>query len=621
VVNPEFHRLLESARGGLRVGSRDEAERLLSDFPPIRPSNSREVLELAALAAEAGGQDVAIALVEQVLQLEPNNPQAIVSIARLLMRTERKAEASQFAEKAVVMSSGHPKMLMLLSETLFREQKFEESLEALERRLARMPDDVPSLYAKARLLEELARQGEAVDAYRRATTLAPNPEGLLRLGNVCLTLGLLDESIDACRRSLEMRPDNGIAHLTLAKAYAEAGRLAEAEPLWVKARTLGLDEERVRYARGAALLQIGEFEEAADEIKSAIQINPEVPKLFGALFMTGRVEESERPFVEMAARLAEKPDLPDRDRIELLYGLGKACDNLGEYENAIRWFDEANALMRRVRFNGKQFNREEFSRGIDARIKVFTPELLGRAPEVGFPSTLPIVIAGEMRSGTTLLEQILTCHPQVGGAGEQTYWPAKERILIDAVRARLRAPAFAQLGREYCAVLESAAPGYPRVAEKNPANALAFGTLHMGLPNAKIIHTRRHPVDTALSVWMTEMHTDAPFAYDREAIVYAFQEADRLMEHWRTVLPAGRFMAVDYEDLISEPERVTRQIVEFLELEWSEACLHPELNRRTVRTPSLWQVRQPLYKTSLARWKNYEPWLGSFRGLMPKEDL
>jgi hypothetical protein len=143
------------------------------------------------------------------------------------------------------------------------------------------------------------------------------------------------------------------------------------------------------------------------------------------------------------------------------------------------------------------------------------------------------------------------------------------------------------------------------------------GLLHLAFPNARIIHTIRHPVDTALSIWMTQMQTVAPFVCDRDNIVFAYREYERLARHWRSVMPADRYLEIRYEDLVLDSERVTRQMVDFCGLGWDEACLHPEDNLRAVRTPSFWQVRQPLYTTSIDRWRNYEPWLGSFRDLLP----
>jgi len=143
--------------------------------------------------------------------------------------------------------------------------------------------------------------------------------------------------------------------------------------------------------------------------------------------------------------------------------------------------------------------------------------------------------------------------------------------------------------------------------------------MHLAFPNMRIIHTRRNAIDTALSIWMTPMSTRAEFVSDRENIVFAYKEYLRLVKHFREILPEDRFLDLRYEDLVSQPDSQVRRLVGFCGLEWDESCLHPELNTRRIKTPSFWQVRQPIYKSSTDRWRKYEPWLGVFEELADVE--
>jgi hypothetical protein len=140
--------------------------------------------------------------------------------------------------------------------------------------------------------------------------------------------------------------------------------------------------------------------------------------------------------------------------------------------------------------------------------------------------------------------------------------------------------------------------------------------IHTLFPSSRIICTKRSAVDTALSIWMTPMQTAASFVHDRSAIVFAYKECLRLMDHWRNAMPDDRYLEVNYETLTEHPEVETRKMLDFCGLKWDAACLHPELNSRPVRTPSFWQVRQPVYRSSIDRWKRYEPWLGPFEELV-----
>ncbi len=155
------------------------------------------------------------------------------------------------------------------------------------------------------------------------------------------------------------------------------------------------------------------------------------------------------------------------------------------------------------------------------------------------------------------------------------------------------------------------------MVDKMPANYTGLGIIHLALPKARIVHIRRNPIDTCLSIYVTPNRAHPEFAHDRDNIVTAYREYERVMEHWKSVLPNGSVMDVEYEELVCNPEPVTRALIGFCGLPWSDACLMPHENLRTVVTPSVWQVRQPIYKTSMDRWRKFEPWLGAFRELEP----
>ena len=224
-----------------------------------------------------------------------------------------------------------------------------------------------------------------------------------------------------------------------------------------------------------------------------------------------------------------------------------------------------------------------------------------------------------LRSGTSLTEQILSSHPEVGGAGEQLFWSRNwERTLradgsFDLAAAR-------GLGQEYLDHLHSLAPGAAAVTDKMPGNYMFLGLIHQALPDARIVHVRRSPIDTCVSIWATPNHMPQEGGNHKGNTVYVYRQYQRLMDHWRKVLPSERFFELDYERLVEDPEPVIRALLEFCGLEWNEACLRPQENKRAVVTPSAWQVRQPFYRTSVERWRKFEPWLGEFAELMERVD-
>jgi len=253
---------------------------------------------------------------------------------------------------------------------------------------------------------------------------------------------------------------------------------------------------------------------------------------------------------------------------------------------------------------------------VDQMISVLDQEQFKEGAPSPSDSEVPVVVVGMMRSGTTLVEQILSSHADVLPAGEQRFWALNWQRAFAGENGGFLPRRAAQVGREYLGKLVTMYPDAPRITDKMPGNYLVAGLIHFALPNARIIHMRRHPVDTCISIYGTFNRAHVEFAHNRENIVFAYQQYQRLMDHWRSVLPPSRFLEVDYEQLVSDRLDVARELVKFLGLEWDEAVLHHEKNVHAVSTPSAWQVRQPVYTSSVERWRRFEPWLGAFAELL-----
>ena len=290
--------------------------------------------------------------------------------------------------------------------------------------------------------------------------------------------------------------------------------------------------------------------------------------------------------------------------------LGKVHDDLGDYAEAAPHFEAAN----RIDHVSRKLDCVALARRIDRLIAASPPGFLERRSDFALPDETPILIVGMPRSGTTLVEQILSSHPAVAGGGELTYWGDVGRLLLDDDE---RAEVARRLAAEYLALLRSISPDAPRVTDKLPFNYERLGLIRQVLPRAFVVHCRRHPVDTCWSIFTTYFGSRLA---DRGDLVFFYRQYERIMAHWQTVLPAERYFEIDYEALVADPEPLTRRLVAFCGLEWHEACLVPHHNRRPVTTASLWQVRQPIYRGSLARWRRYEPWLGELRELLPLGD-
>jgi hypothetical protein len=312
---------------------------------------------------------------------------------------------------------------------------------------------------------------------------------------------------------------------------------------------------------------------------------------------------------------AEAAAAPLENQLDLQFTLGKAHMDTGDAEKAFAHLDAGNRMKHAtlaydVREDAAQF--AEIARSFGAG-------RLDRFSEGGDLSDRPIFIVGMPRSGTTLVEQILASHPQVHGAGELT---ALEEIVIDRLGPSLSPIARAQrmaaltqddlaaMGAAYVAKVAAMAPEGLRVTDKMPANFRLAGLIRLMLPNARIIHCRRDPVDTCLSCYARKFSRGQPFAYDLRDLGLYYRAYEALMAHWRDLLPPERFAEVVYEEVVGDLEAQARRLIAFCGLEWDDACLTFHQTRRQVRTASVNQVRQPLYRTSIARWRAYERHLG-----------
>jgi hypothetical protein len=220
-----------------------------------------------------------------------------------------------------------------------------------------------------------------------------------------------------------------------------------------------------------------------------------------------------------------------------------------------------------------------------------------------------------MRSGTTLVEQILSNHPEVAAGGELKFWLRHYGDAVDLRNETFDLPRCAEILAAYLDELSDIGPLCRLVTDKLPDNYRHLGLLNMLFPNARIIHCSRNPIDTCLSIYSQPFQQAPAYAHDKDDLAFAYREYMRFMDHWVATIPQDRIMTVSYERLVQDQEAMTRQILGFCDLEWHDACMSPESNRRPIHTSSHWQARQPVYRSSVERWRNYEPWLGALRDL------
>jgi tetratricopeptide (TPR) repeat protein len=363
-------------------------------------------------------------------------------------------------------------------------------------------------------------------------------------------------------------------------------------------------------------LEYGDFAEAEKQCQKVLRIKAdsmEARLLLAKVRKTTAGDDNVAALLAMekASQLGKSP-MPYDEAVSLHFALGNCFADLGDYDQAFRHYLQGCKLKRAT----LKYEAGQMTRYFDSIMRVFDRDTLARLQGAGDPSSVPIFVLGMPRSGTTLTEQIIASHPLVHGAGElpDLLAIAKREIAGTGARFPDNIPTLDQstLGAwaaEYVAGLCRRAPDAVHVTDKMPGNFMALGLIHLMLPNAKIIHVNRNPVDTCLSCFTKLFSHGHAYSYDLAELGRFYSDYARLMAHWRQVLPEGAFLEIRYEDLVTEYEAQARRLITYCGLEWNDACLKSHENKRSVRTASVMQVRQPIYTSSVERWRKYEPYL------------
>jgi tetratricopeptide (TPR) repeat protein len=546
----------------------------------------------------------------------PQQVARLLALATKLLGVGRPADAIEPLREAALLQPSNPIIQHDLGLACLEVGRIPDAIAALQRAVASNPRYADAYFRLGVALEKLGNIGGAIVAYDRATEFLPSlTEAWFRAGALVYTLGHRDEAIGCFRRAAATGGKTSFGRLGKARALLTEDRNQEAEQ--VLRRTLALDPKNAMAhdLLGNLLSEFGHFDEARECFQRAIAIAPLLAGCYYDLVRCRPVTSDDDGLLQQMEAALATPGLEAAQGVRLHLALGKAADDLADYALAMQHFDAADAVRR----GSLSFDSAAFAIEIEHLIARCTPEWIARAPELGSCDATPVLILGMPRSGTTLVEQIVSNHPEVGAGGELHFWNERGAAWHRSGAPGTEMPFLAKAAADYLGVLRAIAPTAARVTDKMPFNFLWAGLIHVAFPRAIIIHCRRAAVDTALSIHQTHFHPSLAFPTGGAELVMYFRSYRRLIEHWRSVLPADRFIEVDYEELTRAPEPVIRRIIAACGLTWHDACLRPECNTRAVRTPSKWQARQPIYRNSVARWRRYEPWLGPLRALIDDE--
>lgn len=554
-----------------------EGIRLCGEAPLLRTT-------LGALLLELGQVDEALVHCQEAVRLRPDQAEAHVNLGNVLLVLGQLGDARAHLQKAMQLE---PRLALPYSQLgliLQSEGRLAEAVVFFGEAIRREPNNPKFHTQQAHLLYELDRQEEAKERYREIVAHRPDcVEAHNSLGYILQDQGQFKEAEAHYRAALQAKPDAADVHLNLGMLLAEAGDVEQATVSW----------------------------------KESLRHEPNHPEALSAMALTLR-ERLPPELVGACERVVAHPRVPGKRKAVLQYGLAQVMDARGQSARAAELARQANAFFKEeAQRLGQQYDPAEHRSYVDRIIRAYSPAHFARVHGWGINSDLPIFVLGLPRSGTSLIEQILASHPQVFGAGELNTMRdlyrdiptvvGKQAPGIDCI-GDLTQPQVRALAERYLSELRRLNDRARFIVDKMPDNYLMIGLIATLLPAARIIHVRRDERDVGLSCWMT-LFKHIRWACDLEHIGHRIREYQRLMAHWRTVLP-GRLLEIDYEDVVNDLEPAARRLLAWCDLPWDDSCLAFHRTKRTVRTASMTQVREPLYRRSLKRWERYRPYLG-----------
>lgn len=557
------------------LGRLQEAEAAYRRAIEIKPDYADAHNHLGTTLRDLGRPVEAEASYREALRLRPDYGDACNNLGNLLRETGRPAESETLYRQALrLIPPQHPKFAALLRNL-------------------------------AAALHDLDRDDEAEAACRAALQRDPgDADNHDTHANILRKLDQLDEAERAQTLALALDPGNGAYHLQQAMILKSMGRVAQGEIRSRRALAIDPGSAAAQNCLGGLLFDLGRMDAAEAAMRQSLEMSPHTVAYHLSYAATHRYRGGDPHLAEMEGLVQCAGEFPDLDRAHLHFALAKAYEDLGDKDRSFEQQRFGNAAKRRTLDYDESGTLAQME-----RIKsVFTKEFVASHRRGYRLGEGPIFILGMMRSGSTLVEQILASHPLAFGAGElslfrQTLSAQFGQIRFPDMVPNLSASSIDAIGARYEARLREEAPEASRITDKNLQNFLYCGLIALAMPHARIIHTVRDPVDTCLSIYSKLFTGHHPYAYDLAELGRYHRAYQSLMDHWRKVLPEGAMIDLVYEDVVDDLEGQARRLLDHCDLPWDDGVLAFHRTERAVRTASATQVRQPIYKSSVGRWK------------------
>ncbi len=561
-----------------------------------------------------------LAIAETLVSQFPRKPQAWDQKGMFQRALGDHLAAKQSFEKARDLDPKSADFHDHLAIALRALGKREAAVESYEKALAIDTNRAITWGNMGNVLRDLKRDQEALDAYEKAVELTPKAANM-RVMYAQALIGM-DKPEDGLKQALEaikLDPDNASAHSEIGCAHLQLGQYDDAIVALNRSIELNPNVHGVHHNLATVYQQTGVLDKATECYREALKINPSFGPAQRQLSSITKFEAGDAKLDELEA-MAKSVGLEESQRADVYFTLAKAYDDTKEFDKAFPYLQNANQIVRKdIEYDSKT-NANFVNRIIDTYSTEFFESHQGQ----GASSHVPVFIVGMPRSGTTLTEQIISSHPEVFGAGELMKMSELTSQMQKDFGLKGRYPECAGEASEgnllsfagnYLDHLREFDGKAHRVTDKMPFNYRMLGLISVIFPNAKIVHCRRHPYDIIISCYFARFKEQLAFSYNLLEAARYVRDYERLMDHWRQTLPIPIY-ETRYDELVTDQEQKSREIIEFCGLQWDDACLQFHENKRPVLTASNWQVRQPMYSSSVERWRNYEKFLAPLQTVL-----
>jgi tetratricopeptide (TPR) repeat protein len=596
-----------------QAGETQEALKALQEAIRLDPRNAQALNNLGIINYELKQYRDAVKNYRAALEVRPEMPEALNNLGNALRVTGDVDGAMHAYQEALILRAVYPEAYNNLGTLLQQDRKLEEAEHALKKAIIQNPRYIEAHNNLAQLYFSQKKDTEALRILGDALKFAPkNVQTLLLTAKIQMRRNSHPQAEQATRLALQQEPENAEALTVLGQLLHETDRYDEALEVLERALKKNPEGAEALNFYGVALKSVGRLDEAREHILKALKLNDAMYGGYANLndlvdFSEGIGEEL---FNRMEAIFESIPNARADAFLPLHFAYAKALDDRGQHEKALGHYITG-GQMKRAQL---EYKEEETFSFFESIAKAFPREVFEDRKFEGIDDDRFVFIVGMPRSGSTLVEQILSSHPDIYGAGEVKHLSRALGLLRDRFPSLPKYPELASkaapkqleiAAKSYQQAISVGAGDAKRITDKLLTNYFFLGLINLLFPNAKVIHTRRDPVDTCLSGFTKLFKDDMPHSYDLGELGRYYGKYRELMEHWEKVLPEGFLTTVVYEDVVADTEKEAKRLIKFLELPWNSKCVDFHKSDRPVKTASVAQVRKPIYKTSVKRWKKY----------------